>query len=201
MYVYTNGMFLMVQLHDGGWGQNAFSAGYGASSWQAQVHDRQVMIQVGQDALQLAQQQGQGPDVHVVAARHAADGYYSGQAVPVDAVRMQNLWNQAQRPELERTAARTLYLMLAGRHRQVQLDVASVAASLFRSTWEVLSAAALLHSYGALRFGNGQVPNPADLSGWQSQVTIALGSEPPDLSRLGPFADALYRTNEAIGPV
>jgi len=198
MYVYANGVFLMVQLHDGGWGQNAFVGGYGGSAWSAQVHDRQIVLHVGADALQIAQHNGQGPDIHVVAARNAADAYYSGQAVPVDAGRMQALWNQAQRPELERTAARTLYLLLAGRHRQVQLDVGSVAASLFRSTWEVLSAAQLLHSYGALRFGNGQTPNPADLSGWQSQVGVALGSEPPDLSRLGPFADALYRTNEAI---
>ncbi len=198
MYVYTHGIFLMVQLHDGGYAQNAFSGGYGAATWSAQVHDRQVALHVSPEATQLAQHNGQPADVQVLAARYAAEGYYSGQAAPVDGARLQALWNQAQKPEMERTAARILYLLLAARHRQVQLDALSAAASLGRSMWEVLSALQCLHGYGAIRFGNGQVPNPNDMSGWQNACAIALGSEPPDLSRLGPFADALYRTNEAI---
>ena len=198
MYVYTNGMFLMIQLHDGGYGQNAFSAGYGTTAWSAQVHDRQVAIHVGQDALQMAQHNGQPADVQVLAARNAADGYYTGQAAPVDGARLQALWNQAQKPEMERTGARILYLLLAGRHRQVQLDVLSAAASLGRSMWEILSSLQMLHSYGAVRMGTGQTPNPADTASWQWSAAIALGSEPPDLGRLGPFADALYRTNEAL---
>lgn len=199
MYVYVHGMFLMVQLNDGSYGQNAFNQGYGNTNWTAQVHDRQVALHVGYDAVQMAQQTGQPTDVQVLAARNAAEAYLSGQAAPIDAASLQNLWNQAQRPELERTAARILYLLLAARHRQVQLDVLSAAASLNRSMWEVLSALQVLHSYAAVRFGTGQVPNPVDTGGWQATAPIVLGSEPPDLSRLGPFADALYRTNEAIG--
>lgn len=198
MFIYSNGQFLAVQLHDGGYAQGGFQAGYGGHAMQAQVHDRALMVQVAPDAAQQAQYHNQLGDVQVLAARHAADGYWSGQALPVDLARLQALWNQAQRPELEKNAARVLYLLLAARNRSVQLDVTAIAASLLRSTWEVLSALQLLHSYGAVRFGNGQAPNPADTSGWQSAAPVALASDPPDLSRLGPFADCLWRTGEVL---
>lgn len=198
MFVYSNGQFLPVHLQDSGYAQAGFNAGYGGSAMQAQVHDRALMVQIAPDAAQQAQYHNQLADLQVLAAQHAAEGYWSGQAQPVDLPRLQALWNQAQRPELEKNAARVLYLLLAARNRSVQLDVASVAAGLHRSTWEVLSALQLLHSYGAVRFGNGQAPNPADTSGWQSAAPVALASDPPDLSRLGPFADCLWRTGEVL---
>jgi hypothetical protein len=198
MFIYSNGQFLTVHLQDAGYAQGGFQAGYGGSTMQAQVHDRALMVQVAPDAAQQAQYHNQMADLQVLAARHAADGYWSGQALPVDLARLQALWNQAQRPELEKNAARVLYLLLAARNRNVHLDVTSIAAGLLRSTWEVLSALALLHTYGAVRFGNGQVPNPADTSGWQGAAPVALASDPPDLSRLGPFADCLWRTGEVL---
>lgn len=198
MYVYSAGQLLAVQVQDGGMAQNAF-AGYGGSQFSVQVHDRLIAVPVAPDAQQQAQYHNQYGDLIALAARHAAEAYWTGQAQPVDMGRLQALWNQAQRPELEKTAARVLYLLLAARNRSIPLDVQSVVASLHRSTWEVLSALQLLNGYGAIRFGNGQVPNPADTSGWQGTAAVALASEPPDLSRLGPFADALWRTGEVLG--
>lgn len=200
MFVLVHGQFLSVQLSDGSYGQNAFNAGYaGASAWQAQVHDRMVAVPVAPDAQQQAQYNQQIGDLQALAARHAAEAYWTGQAQTVDLGRLQTVWNEAQKNHLEKNAARVLYLLLAARHRGATVDVVSAAASLKRSVWEVLTACQLLYTYGAIRFGNGQAPNPADTSGWQNTAGIALVSDPPDLSRLGPFADALWRTGEVLG--
>lgn len=199
MFVLVRGQFLSVQFVDAS-AASSFTGGYAAGTpWQAQVADRMVAVLVAPDANQLAQYNNQPGDLTVLAGRHVAEAYWTGQAQPVDAGRLQALWNQAQSNELEKNAARVLYLLLAARHRGVMLDVASVAASLHRSTWEVLSACQLLHSYGAIRYGTGQAPNPADTSGWQTTAAVGLVSDPPDLSRLGPFADALWRTGEVTG--
>ncbi len=200
MFVLVHGQFLSVQLADNSYGQNAFTAGYAAASaWQAQVHDRMVAVPVAPDAQQQAQYTQQLGDLQALAARHAAEAYWTGQAQTVDLGRLQLLWAEAQKNQLEKNAARILYLLLAARHRGATLDVVSAAASLQRSCYEVLAACQLLSTYGAIRFGTGQVPNPADTSGWQDTAAIALVSDPPDLSRLGPFADALWRTGEVLG--
>lgn len=189
MYVWMSGQFVDVQVRDGG---------FGTAHYNVQVADRQLQVGLDHDALVLVQSHGHSGDLQILAARHGADGYAHGRAQPVHVSELQALWTAAQTEPMEQTAARILYLLLAARNRQLPLDVASVAASLERSSWAVLSALALLHGYGAIRFGQGQAPNPADSSGSQLGLAVGLVSDPPDLSRLGPFADALWQTGERL---
>lgn len=189
MYVWSGGQFVQVQVQDGG---------FGTAHYVVQVADRALQVGLDRDALVLVQTHGHGADLQTLAAIHGVQGYSHGRAQPVLGPQLQALWTAAYRDSMERTAAQILYLLLAARHRQLQLDVASMAASLHKSAHALLTALRLLHSYGAIRMGQGQAPEPADATGSQMPLPVALASDPPDLARLGAFADALYQTGQAL---
>ena len=198
MQVWLNGQFIEVNVLDA-------QGGYGGYAYPVQGVGRQEMVQVAMDVVQRAQQSGHERDVHVLIGRNAAAAFVQpGLPIqPVHAGELQNLWTLAAQGQFEKTASRALYLLLAARHRQKALDVLSIAASLQRSAWEVMSALRLLHDYGAIVFGagshgGGQVPDPADTTVVAARHGVRLASDSPDVARMTQFADGLARVTDVL---
>lgn len=195
MQVWIAGQFIPVEVGDR---QEAWNA----SAFPVQIGQRMEQVPVSADVVARAVQSGHERDLYVLVGRAAAQAatVQRGSLVPVNDVDLQALWTRAGQGQFEKTAAACLHLLLAAKHRQRQLDVLSLAASLQRSVWEVMSALRILHDYGAA-FVEGGTPEPSDQSLGAARAAVRLATDVPDVARLVAFAEALARTTDGIrGP-